>query len=229
VTSNPPLIPHDAAPWNADYLHRGQLWGGAVYDVPVLPADSRVLELGCGTGKTFCAMQSRGYDIVGIDFSHHAARMSHGFSGAIERGNVLIADARDLPFTANSFDAVIAFHVIGHMKMQDREHCVEESWRVLRYGGHLFFREFSTEDFRSGNGRLVEPGTFERNSGILTHYFTEPETTGLFSQFTRSGLATCRWTMLVRGKKLLRAEVTGIFVKNLATKKTFHPSTCVCE
>ncbi len=216
VTSSP-IRSDDAAPWNADYLRRGRLWGGAGYTMPELPADSRVLELGCGTGKTFCAMQTQGNDVIGIDFSKHAARLTQGSESAHTRGQVLIADARDLPFTANAFDAVIAFHVIGHMKIQDRERSVREAWRVLRYGGCLFFREFSTEDFRAGTGRPVEPDTFERNAGILTHYFSEPETTGLFSGFTPSSLTTQRWTMPVRGKKLQRAEVIGIFVKSPAT------------
>ncbi|MEN6442855.1 MAG: class I SAM-dependent methyltransferase [Methanoregula sp.] len=212
---DPPTHGNDAAPWNADYLRRGRLWGGAVFNLPDLPVGSRVLELGCGTGKTFCAMQARGYDIVGIDFSHHAAGLSHRSAGAGDQGHVLIADARALPFAANTFDAVIAFHVIGHMRIQDRYCCAQESWRVLREKGTLFFREFSDEDFRAGKGRTVEPGTFERNEGILTHYFTEPETGELFSRFTRSCLSTHRWTMTVRGERLQRAEVAGIFVKPL--------------
>ena len=139
---------------------------------------------------------------------------TQGSASALTKGHVLIADARDLPFTVNVFDAVIAFHVIGHMKIQDRERSVGEAWRVLRYGGCLFFREFSTEDFRAERW-LVEPDTFERNAGILTHYFSEPETTGLLSWFTQFSLTTQRWTMPVRGKKLQRAEVVGIFVKPL--------------
>ena len=36
--------------------HGGPLWGGAVHSLPALPDHARVLELGCGNGKTLSAM-----------------------------------------------------------------------------------------------------------------------------------------------------------------------------
>jgi ubiquinone/menaquinone biosynthesis C-methylase UbiE len=204
----------EASCWDKDYGRRGQLWGGAVHNLPSISPGSRVLELGCGNGKTFFALTSRGLEVTAIDFSPHAVLMSHRVALQSGTGEVAIADARELPFFSGTFDAVIAMHIIGHMYEKDRERIVKEASRVLREDGIICFYGFSCEDLRFGKGRLVEPQTFERANGTITHYFTEPEVQELFSGLAPVQVATERWTMRVRGKEHIRAEITGIFKKS---------------
>ena len=59
----------DSGPWEEDYTRRGMLWGGLTHNLPDLPSRSRVLELGCGNGKTLFAMLQRGWDVTAIDFA----------------------------------------------------------------------------------------------------------------------------------------------------------------
>lgn len=203
----------DAGSWDRDYQDRGRHWSGAA-DIPTgLPQGARVLELGCGDGKTFSALAGRGFDVTGIDFSPHAAAMCRRFAGRQCDGNVLVADARHLPFRDGSFDAVTAVHVIGHMQAAHRAAIVRESFRVLAFGGTLQFCEFSLEDFRAGAGLLVEEQTRERKNGIITHYFSEEEVANLFAGFYRPVLFTRRWEMTVRGKRYPRAEISAEFIK----------------
>jgi len=206
----------DASCWDNDYGQRGRLWGGAVHNLPPIGSGSRVLELGCGNGKTFSALASRGLAVTAIDFSSRAAMMSHRLALHTGTGEVAIADARQLPFSTGTFDAVIAFHVIGHMCKEDRARIAIESTRVLRQNGMLWFSGFARDELRSGKGRQVEPQTFERANGTVTHYFTEPEVEVLFSGLVPVKVATERWTMRVRGKDHVRAEVVGIFSKKSA-------------
>ena len=100
--------------------------------------------------------------------------------------NLILADARLLPFRKNSFDAVFAFHVTGHLLLQGRGALACEVARVLRVGGNLFFREFGAEDMRNGQGDEVEESTFRRGSGVLTHYFSEREAEDLFATSCQS-------------------------------------------
>jgi len=203
----------DASCWDNDYGLRGQLWGGAVYNLPPIGSGSRVLELGCGNGKTFSALVSHGLAVTAIDFSSRAAMMSRRVALHSGTGEVAIADARQLPFSAGTFDAVIAFHIIGHMCEEDRAHIATESTRVLGLNGMLWFSGFACDDLRFGKGLEMEPQTFERANGTVTHYFTEPEVQVLFSGLEPVKVTTERWTMRVRGKDHVRAEVTGIFKK----------------
>ena len=199
--------------WDDDYATRGMLWGGAPDVLPDLPAGARLLELGCGSGKTFSALVSGGWNVVAFDFSPSAVKLCRRCVGSSASGYVATADARYLPFRDGIFDAVIAFHIIGHMVKHDRKRSIAEAARVLRVGGSLVFRDFSSKDFRMGSGDETECNTFCRGTGIITHYFLESEVTDLFCAFHRVSFCTRPWTMRVRGKNLEREEVEAVFLK----------------
>lgn len=203
----------DASCWEEDYSRRGRVWGGAVHNLPPFPPVLHVLELGCGNGKTFSAITEKKCEVVGIDFSSSAAILCKSSASKNSCGEIAIADVCHLPFADASFDAVIAFHVIGHLTAAGRRRCAEESARVLEVGGTLYFSGFSTEDFRAGTGCRTEPGTLVRKNGIATHYFTEDEVQALFPALEPGACVTRRWTMTVRGRPLPRAEIAAVFTK----------------
>src|SRR3954464_857500 len=57
---------------------------------------SRLLDVGCGTGKSFMPMLARGYDVTAFDISPAmAARASEAAAGS--GAEVFVADVRELP------------------------------------------------------------------------------------------------------------------------------------
>lgn len=199
--------------WEEEYACKGAVWGGAVFYLPLLPHGSRVLELGCGNGKTLSAMIQRRWDITAIDFSISAVALSRINTGMLPGGDLCLADARSLPFASERFDAVFAVHILSHLSKNDRVCAAAEAVRVLKTGGTLYFSGFSTMDFRSGKGSSVEDGTVKRGTGICTHYFTEPETKDLFGNLSLETITTEEWSMHVRGRALPRAEIQATFIK----------------
>lgn len=199
--------------WNSDYRKRGRLWGGAARNIPVIPPGSRVLELGCGNGKTFAALTGKDCDVVGIDFSAQAVALCNRSFGSNGQSHTVVADARHLPFIHDSFDIVFAIHVAGHLDVPGRSALSHEVMRVLRPGGSLLFSGFSTRDFRAANGILVAPGTVIKGNGIATHYFTLKEVTGLFSGFSCEDCTVHHWNLTVRGRKHSREEIIARFKK----------------
>ena len=195
--------------WDLDYVRRGRVWGGAVRELPGLPVGSMVLEMGCGDGKTLSAMPA-GWRVAAIEISLHALQLARKMR---QDDCFILADGCRLPFQAERFDAVFAFHVAGHLFLEQRLALAREAARVLRPGGRLFFREFSKEDMRAGKGVNVEQGTFKRKSGIITHYFEEGEVAELFTGLKPFQILTHRWTLRARGEELQRAEVEAIFSK----------------
>jgi 2-polyprenyl-3-methyl-5-hydroxy-6-metoxy-1,4-benzoquinol methylase len=199
--------------WEEDYARRGILWTGAARDLPELPSGSRILELGCGNGKMVQAMVRQGWDVIAMDFSPRAVAFCRQACTDPICGQVVAADARWSPFKNAVFDAVFAVHVIGHVPAPDRKWIADEVIRLLKSGGMLFFREFSTEDFRFKRGLETEAATFRRGNGILTHYFSEQEVTELFCRLTPISVTTHQWPMRVRGSNLVRSEIQGIFTR----------------
>ena len=100
----------------------------------------RVLDVGCGDGMLAVALRERGVEVVGIDASPamiEAAKQRarrHGADIAFE-----VADARRLPFPAESFDLVTAIAILCFV--EDAAPVFGEIARVLRPGGRLVIGE----------------------------------------------------------------------------------------
>jgi ubiquinone/menaquinone biosynthesis C-methylase UbiE len=196
--------------WDKDYNRQGRLWGGSLQRQHTLSPGSTVLELGCGDGKTLASMPTN-LRITALDVSHEALRLCHRFA---KQAELIQADARCLPFRDGSFESIFAFHVTGHMLFYEREALACEVSRVLAHGGRLFFREFGTEDMRYGNGEEKENGTFQRGSGIITHYFIESEVKSLFGDLEITSISKHQWKMRIKGKYMIRSEIEAIFLKD---------------
>jgi ubiquinone/menaquinone biosynthesis C-methylase UbiE len=100
---------------------------------PYLSPDQRVLDLGCGEGRTtrYLADWIEG-PIFGADFSEAMIRVARSYSPT-DRINFLVADAMDLSFKQNSLDVVISFTSFNNFPNPRR--ALEEISRVLKPGG----------------------------------------------------------------------------------------------
>lgn len=200
----------EQAAWEREYRIRGRKYGRAPRDLPSLAPGARVLEAGCGDGKTLAAMITRGWNILAVDFSRSAISLCRR-NPVIEHAWYVLADAAALPFRDETCDAVFLIHITGHAPEPVRNAIASESFRVLRSGGRLFFADFSTTDFRAGAGTAVEPYTWLKGDGIMTHYFTRSEVILLFSPLIPVSVAEETWPLKIRGKTLQRAEIVGEF------------------
>jgi SAM-dependent methyltransferase len=210
MNRNPPWEERDA--WDRDYRSRGRIYGRAPQSLPSLAAGSIILEAGCGDGKTLTAMASMSWEVLAIDFSTEAIRICTRNPLLSGRGFIR-ADMRALPFRKEVFDAVFLSHSVSHSLEPARACIAWEAARVLKSGGRLFFRAFSSGDFRAGTGTLIEPGTWNRGNGIQTHYFTVPEVLSLFTCLHRVEIREPCWSLTVRGQTLKRAEIVAEFMK----------------
>ncbi len=195
--------------WDREYSRRGRLWGRAVSDMPILPAESRVLELGCGDGKTLSCMPDC-WRKFALDVSIQALLLSQRIC---PDASLILADASALPFQDGGFDAVFAFHVTGHLLSDGREAIAGEVARVLAPGGRLLFREFVIRDMRAGHGEEVETGTFLNKNGIVTHFFQAGEAEELFVDLQPISVALRSWSMRIKGKEIARSELQAVFQK----------------
>jgi SAM-dependent methyltransferase len=198
----------DLSAWNFEYRSRGRIWAGSVRDLPDLPVESLILELGCGNGKTLYVISRRPWKAIAMDISSIAVMLCKSANPGVP---LVLGDASHLPFRNDVFDAVFAFHITGHLLRKSRERLAKEVARVLRTDGKLFFREFELNDMRMGKGEEVEPYTFRRGRGIITHYFTDDETVALFPDLIPDTVQVRRWNLRIRGENLHRSEIEAVF------------------
>jgi ubiquinone/menaquinone biosynthesis C-methylase UbiE len=93
-------------------------------------AEARFLDVGTGTGRVSVPLLKRGADLIGVDLS---TRMMERLRGKFPAARLAQADASQLPFPSNSFNAVLTCHVM-HLVGQWRE-ALREYQRVLKPGG----------------------------------------------------------------------------------------------
>ena len=94
--------------------------------------NSKLLDIGCGTGDISREIEKKGHKVTGVDFSTAAIKIAK-VSGL----NCDVVDVDEgLPFKKNSFDLVWAGDLIEHVF--DPIFVFEEINRVLVPNGHLF-------------------------------------------------------------------------------------------
>ncbi len=154
--------------WEKEYRGNRVLWRGEKDWSEMMKYFEKsflILDLGSGQGKSSKYLIERGYNVIMMDFSMNALR-----NLKFQR---VLGNALSMPFKDESFDAVLAIHVISHVF--DRKRIMNEIERVTKKNGYIFVEVFSVEDFRYGKGIEVERNTFLRGNGIITHYFYENE------------------------------------------------------
>lgn len=123
------------APYYA--AERGQSpWFRAQVDIVLQMLDSEhglVLDIGCAAGAEVEPLRTRGFRMVGIDYSEEMLRFAQQRFGASEGAHFCRADAESLPFASASFDHVVCLGVFEYLSTYER--CLEEIKRVLRPGG----------------------------------------------------------------------------------------------
>ncbi len=172
--------------WESLYSKHGMQYGGSG-DLSMLSAVLRrgllVLDAGCGDGKTTEAL-ARECSVVGCDFSKEALISLKVCRDPESVVNLVECELAQLPFVEEKFDIVSCVHALSHMKEAERRSAADEISRVLKVGGHVFAEVFGVGDLRFGKGKEVEPSSFLRGNGIMTHYFEEGELGRLFGSLS---------------------------------------------
>jgi SAM-dependent methyltransferase len=111
-----------------------------VFDHLDLPAGSRVLEVGCGSGRLWLENRARipgDWRVILGDLSGGMVRQARQALQQCGRPFDFVAlDAQALPFPDGYFDALIANHMLYHVP--NRQEAYSEFRRVLKPGGRLF-------------------------------------------------------------------------------------------
>lgn len=102
-----------------------------------LPAEGRVLDLGCGLAIETKYLGELGMVAVGVDLSLEALRMA---SPAPLRSHFVQGDVTCLPFRTGMFDALLDRFCFHWIPPQDQGKYETEARRVLRPQGRLLLR-----------------------------------------------------------------------------------------
>jgi SAM-dependent methyltransferase len=136
---------------------RSQGYGGFNYNprfwTPVIPdfqkeyslqAGMKILDVGCAKAFMLYDFEQLipGIQTTGLDISEYAIQNAH--PGV--KGNLLVGDAKELPFEDNEFDLVIAINTIHNLEYDECAKALREIERVSKKHSFVILDAYRTEE-----------------------------------------------------------------------------------
>jgi ubiquinone/menaquinone biosynthesis C-methylase UbiE len=147
-----------------NHQHVNQLFVKDVLDFGITKGD--LLDLGTGTAQIpvhFC-LTCPDVRIMAVDMAVNMldlARYNIEVAGVTERVQLAQCDAKDLPQSDATFDAVISNSIVHHIP--DPMICLSEAVRVTKAGGRLFIRDLMRPDTEAELEAFVETYAGDEN------------------------------------------------------------------
>ena len=116
---------------NPESFHKW-IWNNLKIDKPI-----KVLEVGCGTGQFWVENYSSLPENSHLTLTDFSEGMIEKISSKLEHSNIKfeVADIENLQYEDNTFDLVMAHHVIYHAS--DKDKAISELKRVTKPGGTI--------------------------------------------------------------------------------------------
>jgi SAM-dependent methyltransferase len=151
-------------------------------------AETRILEVGCGTASNLWFAAREGWQVAGIDFAPEAiAHAERRFRDEGLTGDFRVGLLSDLPWTDQAFDLVIDRGGITCVGSEEGRAAIAEARRVLVPGGRIFFNPKSARDSSAIPANLGPDGLTRIAGGHLAGYgllrfYHGPEIRRLFAE-----------------------------------------------
>jgi ubiquinone/menaquinone biosynthesis C-methylase UbiE len=165
-----------------------------------VPAGAAVLELACGTGIVTRRLRNRlpsTVQLIATDLNEAMFKYGAGKFGPEEAVEWKQADAIDLPFAAERFDAVVC--QFGLMFFPDKEKAAAEIYRVLKPGGIFLFNVWDAIELND---------LANTTQTIITKYF--PDNPPTFYQVPFSFYDREKITSLLTGTGFKQLELSEL-------------------
>lgn len=152
---------------------------------------SKVLDLGCGTGRHTYYLADRGFNVHACDISVTGLNLTKELieEAGLDNVEYSIQDMYALTFKDNSFEAILCIWVQGHGIKEQVQRGIKELYRILKKGGTVITDFVTTDDPTYGVGEEIAPRTFigERpgEENIPHYYTTREELEEMFKDFDR--------------------------------------------
>lgn len=161
------------------------------------PPPAKILDAGAATGAYSFFLQEKGYDVYAVDVTPSHIEQLHaiGQESGKKLAGAVVADARELPFANDFFDAILEFGPLYHLPdATDRAKALQEAHRLLKPAGMVavagisryasfmdgYFRDFVADpEFLHMMQHDMETGNHENHSGrfefFTSAYFHHPQ------------------------------------------------------
>lgn len=150
----------------------------------------RFLDLGCGIGRHAIFFAKQGFEVFAYDISESGIST---LKEKVKKENLNIkidlGDMLSLPYPSESFDCILAYHVIYHTDRKGLDKVISEIKRVLVKDGEIFvtFNSKESPSYKNPQHKRINGNTIlkqeGKEAGILHYYVDEEEVLELMKDF----------------------------------------------
>jgi ubiquinone/menaquinone biosynthesis C-methylase UbiE len=136
---------------------------------------SRILDIGCGSGRDAKYFSDKGFEVVGIDLSEELIKICQETS----KGTFMLMDFEKIEFPDHSFDGVWAIASLVHVPKKNLSKALRKIKKIIKKNGHIF------ATFRFGDKEVILKDL--RGDVELERFYSYFQTHELKEIFTKEG------------------------------------------
>jgi len=203
---------------------RDRAWKARLVSMSRAAANTRALDLACGTGDIAFAVADRGADVVGLDVTLRMIQIARGKAAMrnadAQMPTFVVGDMMALPFPDASFDLITTGY--GIRNVPRIAPAIDEIRRVLRPGGMILSLDFDrpANVFIRGTyityltvvGSILgwilhrDPDTYRYIPASIARY---PGASGVASLMEQRGFVDCRVVPILGGFMAINVGIRG--------------------
>lgn len=165
---------HDAIAYKYYEEYKNDISDLEYIDTFLKTCKHKILDLGCGMGHYAKYMSSKGFKVVGIDFSKEMLKIAKAHD---DKCNFIEADICQLPeYLDRDFDGVVIAYVLQHLSKDEARICLQKLNKFLSVGAKILIF------FREGNRVLEETEPFDASYSYVIKEYTQDEITSLLEE-----------------------------------------------
>jgi len=164
------------------------------YLIKNITKNSKVLEVGCGGGRSLNQLLCKTENIVGIDNDKKAVDLAKNNLRGHPKIKLIKCEARKLPFKANSFDFVICMTTFANFG-KEKFKILSEMKRTVKPRGSIIMSVYANNAFKERMKiykklkiplqKIVGTTVFlkeENGRHVISEQFSKAELTGIFNR-----------------------------------------------
>lgn len=124
-------------------------------------SSTKVLDLGCGSGRHCELLAEQGYQVYGCDISAKSISLTKKRLKPFNfKGNFIESYSWNLPYALNFFDYIVAWHSIYYNNFNNMKKTVDQIYKILNTNGIALISFIAKGDFRQKYGKIVSKNTY---------------------------------------------------------------------
>jgi len=150
--------------------------------------DSKILEVGCGDGRSLNDLLEISENLTGLDIDEKAVKIAKEKFSRYQKVKIVLGDARNLPFKEKLFDYITCIGTFANFG-EDKFIVLNEIKRVLKDDGKIIISVYSNESLKERVALYNKFGfkikRIEKDGRVI---FDDVKTEGISEQFSEKQL-----------------------------------------